>query len=741
MKLSKIVLNFLFLFIIFIPLTLGNEFYNETGNYNQQYRTGTGFFNSEVVDTFSTRSLSDPQQAPLVSDLDQDGTNEIIVFDKPNFRLYQDNDLEIIDAYSISNEETSNFITYDIDDDNLTEIIIVEAESQYMQILEYNGTDFYNETSYFLTGWSQGGTDANSMIHCKGIDDCALVYMNVDSSSSSPFTDHVYAIYFNSSGLGTEITLLTSGFNEQTYCFPFIREFSHYDTDIDGTTEYILSVSGFGADYDVDVYVLTFNLDVTGGALEHTASITTGSATASTDCSSNSRGKQITPPLVFNIDGSLGNKIESVVGLMVSDNDFKMYSFYYDGSNFDDYPETLNTDGEIIGNIILGNFFADTGSVDFCVMGFEDDEEVLDLTCASEQTGYLVDTQEFEYSTTDIYNLTSIDPYNTLLHATQISTQTIEGVNLDDIVCSYGTFRVSYSETLGVVTGETLVLEWENPQENSAVIPVDVENLGREDLLILDNTNIYYYDDGYSNSPAIISYYYVDPCLDATWKVNESVEVRIQASDYDGDLVSTRAFLYYGDTNQQSVNWTTNSTSGTTFTFSFNANKTISTGTLRLQARDDFDTTEEDTIDLTFSVANNGVTFGSCFTESTIDSDGDGIADTTTTEESEDIIQDTEPNNSIVSSLNTITDLTGLGGLVLWVIIMICVALGVWFGGNEYKWDGSATFGIVIILEVMLLILGVVLGFIGTGILITISVIGIIFLSLMVTRWFSGSRA
>ena len=185
-------------------------------------------------------------------------------------------------------------------------------------------------------------------------------------------------------------------------------------------------------------------------------------------------------------------------------------------------------------------------------LGYDQTANILDLLCASEQTGQIIETDEFTFDSGPFYNISFGygDPWIPITHAGQQSTATTSGNNLNEIINSYGVFRLNFE---GV---NHLDLIWENPISNGAVISVDYEEVGREDMFVLTDTNIWYINDGFTNLGSNISSYYTNPCLDSTWKINTSVEVRITSTDDEGDLVNSRAIFYQGESNEQDSGWT-----------------------------------------------------------------------------------------------------------------------------------------------------------------------------------------
>ena len=81
--------------------------------------------------------------------------------------------------------------------------------------------------------------------------------------------------------------------------------------------------------------------------------------------------------------------------------------------------------------------------------------------------------------------------------------------------------------------------------------------------------------------------------------------------------------------------------------------------------------------------------------------------------------------DAISTFFDDIDDLLGLGlgRSVLWLIVMVLVAYGLWTSGNNK--DVRTTFGIIGIVETFLLLIGLTLGFIGFGTIITVIIVAL----------------
>lgn len=632
LKNMKRILIYAIMLLLFLPFVCA---YEQLGGNNSQFLIeGTGYYNDQLSETCGTdivctaKNLASPNVVPMVSDLDSDGINEIIAVDGVNIRLYQTSSLTILDAYSSSVTITSMYI-YDIDGDSLKEIIV--AGNNDMEIVQWNGTDMSADVTFAngLTGYETG--TPNIAIACVDTDNCLVIYEEREAGAVGNSGAIEYAT-FNSTNI-VNLGEIDASANNDVICLSNIPEMQTADIDGDGYTEYIAS-AGDVDDGKIHLYVIYVN-STNNLTVEQTGTRTMRSLTDSCDTSST----YFTSPLVFDIDGASSDGLEIVAGYQIDSDEFEMASFSKTCAFEDEYPEVFDSDGIILSNPFRANAFPDTGDVDFCVMGYDTADGFLDLTCASEQTGNLVETEEFKSNVAPAevltFNVTA--GYHSVAHAVQTSVQTTDGTNLHEVLTAYGVWELEWAGFFGSVNRLDLI--WENPKGDSAVIMSDVENVGKNDVLALTSTNLWYIDDGFTNSVAEIDEYTINPCIDATWKVNTTVSVQLTIEDFDDDDVAGRIkfFSAYPTTVLYDSGWSINASSGTTFSFGFTANETTSNGGLVMYATDVENYGDNTSIGIyPVSVSTSGVEYGDCITTET------GIID----------YEDAVDNGSIPSALS-----------------------------------------------------------------------------------------
>ncbi len=510
------------------------------------------------------------------------------------------------------------------------------------------------------------------------------------------------------------------------FCLPKIRSIEVADYDDDNTDEYIFTYEKYDSDGGSDIIYISY-VDVNSSFTpieEQAITITIAQFDDGTTCKTSNRGKWFTSPLVF--DFITGGDLETVIGIMKDPDEFLMYtceSTDVDEGDCERHPDILDADGEIISNVFRANAFTDTGNVDFCVMGYINTTSTLDLLCSSQQAGGQ-DDLEFEYDITELsnpYNITmDYGNYNVIAHAGEHKSITANGDALSEIITSFGIFEIDYE------LDNELLLVFEQPKENAVVLSVDAEGIGREDLIVLTRTNLWYIDDGFSSSGANITEYTVNPCVDSTWQVNTSVGITVTASDPDGDDVNIRAILYSNNdtVNEQPSEWVVVASGGSA-SFSFTANATVSSDIILLQANDTSNPTEIDEIELSFSVGVNGLVFGECTTEIDVVEAAALVGV---------ISEDPTVNNSMDQAMENADNQTGLGTVIIWTFLMIGVAMALWITSGEK--NPTATLGVIVIVEIGLFIIGAKQGYIPIAIVVTIGVISLVGIGLWIKRTF-----
>ena len=622
-----VILFTLILFSVCVSATnvsLGDNQYNEIIG---------GTFNALNLDDTptGTKSIGTSGFIPLSADLDNDGTKETIVLDGATIRIYEDNDLSIVDTYStVSTGDFQYAVVHDINEDGFLDIIAIQDD--VVSMITYNGSLIYSIGNATL---SYGDT---ATIGCK--DGYCLALKSVNQAGGYNVPAYIHAYGFNETDV-TEITLDSfSGSNYQAIiCQPAINSFELEDYDNDGNDEFIVSyykyMSTGGANEQVVInYINVFdNLTVDSEqSISHTTGLSANNFASTGKCdnvNTNYANTHITSPSVYNYDGGSSNGLETVIGYMTSYGYYRIMVYTSTGVEIEEYPNLLgisySADGFRLSNVIRANAFTDTDDVDFCVMGYNTpnnnigavNDGVTDLLCASLQTGG-DDDEEFFFNTDDYYNTSY--RYADTIHAIQEVGDTTDGNNLDEILTPYGVMEFQYN---GLLVNE-LNLLYEISKPDGAIMPSDTDGTGQSDLLVQTATNIYYYDDGFTNSGAEITNLRFNPCYNEIMKNGTQSEVIVEVTDVNGDNVGARVTWYDGLSNEYQSDWSTNVTSGSEITFSMLVNKTVSNGIITIEARDTESPSDIDSETRTFSVALTGVEYGDIICDESVLTDDQG---------------------------------------------------------------------------------------------------------------------
>jgi len=220
----------------------------------------------------------------------------------------------------------------------------------------------------------------------------------------------------------------------------------------------------------------------------------------------------------------------------------------------------------------------------------------------------------------------------------------------------------------------------------------------------------------------VIDEWLINPCINQAWKNGTDVEIRITVSDSDGDDISAKAIIYFGDSNEISTGWyAPNVSSGEeiifdTTNFKGRTNKTITDGTIKLYGRSTGVGDLLDTIEIPFDVSTIGVEYDDC-TSSALPSEDVNV---------------TTGDDAITTAIDSLSDesadtfFSGLTRATLWVLLMVIVSLGIWITCGEKNANGI-TLGIIALVNFLLVMIGVYMNFISWIIVIIILIAGAVY--------------
>lgn len=767
------IISILFMLLVLSISVFANQDYNMTGNENNQFLTGIGDFNInrnplEDVNVYA-QGLTASRQTPLVSDLDGDGTNEIIVFDDDTVVLFQNKELDVVASFGVgSPDRISNIITYDIDGDGYREIIFVEEEAELLYILQWNGTDLINESTFnTIPSYAGSSTSGEIVIACRDTNQCMMAYASdiVSGFAGFPKYPSLYATKFNSSSISQSNTLLenlASGFS--VHCMPTIRTMQVADYDQDGTNEYVFSAlevdNTFSADEELKIFfinVLDNGTVIKEMQVDETAVDSFLSASTKYSCDNSAgantdgllAGYFLSSPLVFDFKAS-SSGLETGIAFSVDENEYIMQLIESDGDTHlgDRFPQITEAEGVLISNVFLANAFTDSGTADLCVAGFNDDDVELQILCGSKRTAEIPETAKFQRTLDEGFNVSrTYATWNTITHAGQHSsaqtTETGATSDLSEIINTYGVNTFDWDGAVCEATGNCgLNRIFLNGGADSVLLSVDVEKFGSEDLLAMTDTNLFYFDDKQSNEPATITSVTYNPCIvDSTVKVNTTLQVTVVVTDQNpavigADDVIINVTTYKNDVINENEQNAVGVASGSSQQFTFTLNATGNNKILEILGRDTVNIDEIDSQEQRFNVNNIGVEFG----DSTCTTDYVAIAE----EEAEPTVGGdlNETSNVGTQTLGLMTG-TGLGGFGNSILIMGFVAfLFIFspkvFGKEIEKLEAKLLMLALILVEALLLLFFTAIGTIPVGVTISLVVIAITPIALWVRSFITG---
>jgi len=461
------------LLLLFLPLTIAT--YDYPG-YDTKTLEGVWGLTapSETGAIGLTNNMS--YHTPLMGDLNNDGTNELVIIDGNNIEVYHGKTLQGIDGLN-AQDTIQHAILYDITGDSNTEIITVGGNQ--VTIFTYNSSDKLTILNNYTIGTITAINDF--MVGCKAANDCIMV--NAQQTAGS---DDLTVERFNVTGMYNE-TVIRTNINNQGWYLPLIR-----NIQVDNSL-YIFSSYGYSGT-NTDILYVKANNDDLGISLDHSIRFQTP------DILSEPGRNDFTSPLVANFDPTTsGNEV--VIGYQENSlggaDQFEIAMYSEAGAKLDEYPSILQeTDGNIVSNIIRANAFGSgTEYLDFCVMGYDTDDDELYLLCGSERSGTTIETREMSIGS--LKDLSEVEYPNVIIHSVQTSETTTDGVNLNEILTPLGLFNL---EPGGGIIDGSLVQVWGYASyDNPVMIPMDLESNGKFDVIRREIDTVKYLDDGFTN--------------------------------------------------------------------------------------------------------------------------------------------------------------------------------------------------------------------------------------------------
>lgn len=622
------------------------------------FQANNGLFNpsrSESCGTAGTQGLScavkspgELETIPLMADVTGNGESEIILMADDTLYIYSPVNLALVDAdrpAEFSSIGSRYFAgVYDITGNNQSEILIASSLDEYIVIYNVTAGNLVKVGSIAINESTFTHTRGDIIFDCREKNDCMAFFTQDIDTTSSPISTPAYAMAFNSThALQTKLVSATPTKPVHGNFFSSIPSVLHGDLDEDGVIEYYLSwlhadggVGAISGVVSVGInYIIPNNTIIKEMQSKNTnALIYETSASSIADVSYPSTpnihyfGRWLSGPVILDPNGAGDVLFFCSVTNPQSDRDnMKCYTVNAKtGLNTEviDFDTSFPIQG--LTNPVVGNFRPSSDQEDVCVGVWQNSSvNYYELVCWSDD-GFGSDITIHSNNLKDwgIGNYTFQDrTYRNFIQSSeQYQFNDVEFLaqsseNIDEIISSFGTLQIDHTFI------DELNLVWENPKHGGVSVMSNNEiGVFLGDYVVATPSNLFYLDDNMENQPASIDLLSTDtsinPCTSSAWAINTSFRVNVKVDDPELDDVSIRVTLYLGTANEQSSGWLPNASSGHVFTIesgSILVNKTISGGTLRIEARDplyNFDTI--DVLDSSFNVASNGVVFDDCTT-------------------------------------------------------------------------------------------------------------------------------
>ena len=636
----KKILFFLIIILLLAFSVHGETTYENIGGENKDYSISETMILNDLFDTddlkVGSRSQTDPEQLPLVSDLDNDGTKEVIILNDNGIKIYNisnsgtqpifnfkwEYSTSAVDSASIF----SNIIIYDIDADLTKEIIFYSLEEDYMYILDWNGDNLTEEGYNSTLPVHTAGSDA--IIGCGDSDGCMMIWTGFGFTNATAFDDNQI---FNNGCIEL--------FNDAR-CLPRIKDMpylggyywaTHATTNSQTHALYRLVPNAsnhvlFDRVIRTDIY--QFGSCTAGGTVEISSPIATTKFLE-------------------------GSGVEVAYAYNSGQEEFNLVAYHSDLTLIKKYPLWFPVEGNIIGNPFMASAFEDSIGTSICALGQDYTDSLtgaemgeLTLVCADEISNHppkasilcplCTSSVIWAYDFTDYpsYNLSRISPvYSSLSHSIEARGESFGVGEISEVLTPYGIFDIQDESNgdgilcnLPVGSICSLTPLWRIPSNlkfEIALIPINYFDELYPDILGLSTNSLLYFDDSAVNRNAYFGdLTSVSPKPQNGFKLHifnstnqtNKVVISIEAIDPDNDQVSARAILYYGGgINVQDTGYTPSASSGSLLNLESETgiillpNVTTPDAILRLMVKDVINFNDTPYIqDIRFSVSPSG---------------------------------------------------------------------------------------------------------------------------------------
>lgn len=747
MIIKKVLIGFFILILLMVIVHAVPYLGSDSRNFTGQVSYSGSFYSSPILGNvnydaskISSAVLSKGKGAPVSGDIFGNGKEQIVVLDDVNLKIFtHGKTLRFNTSWTLeSDKDYTNPYLYDINGDGSLEIIIAQKERGAtindfnIQIIAYNTTSdlLYNVTQ-FEAITQQTAALQDVAIGCLGVDSCHAFYQTI----GSPEASYLSSTTFNSAGYVRETLNLTStdysGLPGTDYyaCMPTYPVVAVADVDGVGTSEYVLT---YYSKLYSNLLILKDHGNGTAYLSKEIRDDQVYNVNWGGSCSDNSYPSKISSPVVANFDGA-NNGLE--IGYSYIDGvNYTNWVIYDRNGNVKDRGSydigQDNIEGDRVLNPVVGTFISDgVGGQDVCFTSYiaqssnwiYDGEPALSYTCTNLNSGVV--NSGFASQCTNYYQVSypigfddwANDTYK-VSYAVEMATGELNnnGDPTTLIITPLGVAVAPFCSDNGQYTNDVSIMDFQGV--NASLMAADFDGTGRSDVVSLEKLTLFYHDDGFINYNSYVEQFCTDPCSDQTIGINQTVEVTVKVIDDESDNVRMNFSAYAGLSNEQSVNFSEFQISGYTFLYSFVANETRASVPVRLCVQDTRHLDSDSCTTVYYSVSTDGIGSGEC--NSCINYTNPYVTTTTTPEPV--CVGDNCP---VITGFEDIADMFGLTFNVLWIILMLGVAAGIFYFGYSSGMNGSVMGIIVSIVEILLLILGVKFGALSVGLLIVLVVI------------------
>lgn len=698
------------------------------------YYSGDTFFISNTVDETIYYEGVTGYDYLLIDDLNNDGTDEIIMRDGATINVYHNKTFDLVASLSIACdtgiEDWSNMVLGDIDSDGDNEILWACTKSTglngiQLNRINFNGTHLTNISSGIVgeKGWYP------SIVYDDTEKKGVIFSTDTDRSVTDGDFQSISAQGFSNSAISSIVS--DSPSVGDLICYNKAKSGISADSDYDGIMEYYITAGFYSIDNNDRYGLIGVILSGTTPSFlpqspNQPIGYDSGLTVTGDYCYSDFYEYYIASPLVRNLKSSIYG--DEIIWAYREDSDqtiIRMNSAEI-STTIDEYPDLILPYIQYMGNMFFIDAWSDYNVVAFGVCGINPDET--SFICAvhtEDHVGLLAnDDLTFEYQLSE--NITQSRTYN-------IFTTVFDGVQdgNDEILTSFGTFNLDDDNE------ELIPLYTSLPDPDAFYMFYDIDGEGYADIVGIGESNLFFIDDNRQNERPDITDIEFNFCPDQITLVNQTAIINFGLTDPEEDLVSHKLVAYAGSGNVQESNWTSYASSGAIRTFTFNLNKTGLNNELILYGRDDNTPDENISLTYTFNVGYDGLDVGDCTysdeTGTTTQEDEEATDNEThylgkdPVESGEDVVSDT---------VGRVSKASGLGTTLTWLVFMLIV-MGVMYSdvdGSEIK---NRTAVVLIVMAIMLVI-GIKLKFIDIGVLLTFVAVIILAIIVYVKGKFGG---